>query len=101
MIGQSAAGAAGSRPPEHAPSKMAWSLLTWTKGSASNMSDFFRNYFADRRKREDTDEVFDPCAGVSFEHETVGRVYQPLKIPDAPGSGRESSEADAEAPAGQ
>ena len=101
MIPQSAIGASGSRPCEHAPSKMAWSLLTWTKGSASNMSDFFRNYFADRRKREDTDEVFDPCAGISAEYETVGRVYQPLKIPNGPGFGRESSVADAEAPAGQ
>ena len=89
--------------PAEAPSQFAWSVYQWAKGSASRTDKFYSIYVRHllRTALNKQDEFFDPCAGVSLEHETVGRSYPPIEISLAPGSGRESSVADAEALAGQ
>ena len=92
--------------PAEAPSQFAWSVYQWAKGSASRTDKFYSIYVrhllrtALNKKQE---EPFDPLAGVTIGPEKVGRRHEPLKLPDAPGSGRESSEVDVEteAPAGQ
>ena len=90
--------------PAEAPSQLAWSVYQWAKGSASRTDKFYRMYLPNvlrKALKKKEDESFDPCAGVSLGPEKVGRVYPQLKIPDAPGFGRESSVADAETLAGQ
>jgi hypothetical protein len=69
-----------------APSELAWSVYQWAKKNVDRFYSMFLPAMLRTSivKQEETEEDFDPVAGVALGPEKVGRVYDPLDIPDAP-----------------